>query len=157
METGSGMYYGHKDTTIAEVLESFFDQLPLFQRVAVRCLDSDSDPRAIYEVLLRHAIDGRLESHSVSLTSTQLRHAAANHVFTGFDELWFSQSEKRIDAIPSDIVLTSDAVNFSERIPEGLGTTMKNLASILVLGDGCGLNYATWDSRFSELLCELGL
>jgi hypothetical protein len=50
------------------------------------------------------------------------------------------------------LFLTSDSVDFNQRLPDGLEAYMKESRCVLALGDGCGLNYATWSSVFAAFV-----
>ena len=75
-------------------------------------------------------------------------------LMAGFDEVWLFDHGRPNKEVPLGIVLTSDAVNFNEQLPEGLETYMRETRCVLALGDGCGLNYATWDGEWHTWLVE---
>jgi tRNA U34 5-methylaminomethyl-2-thiouridine-forming methyltransferase MnmC len=102
--------------------------------------------------MVRFGVQARLEGTAVLVLPEQLYRAARVPVFTGFDEVRLFEHERPEKEVPSRLVLTSDAVDFNERLPDALEAYMRETRCVLALGDGCGLNYATWDSAFAAFI-----
>jgi len=78
--------------------------------------------------------------------------ALETDVLTGFDEVWIFRNESPTTSLESLSSATSDGVEFSAGMPAGLADAMDRTDCVLVLGDGCGLNYATTEDRIAERL-----
>lgn len=73
--------------------------------------------------------------------------------FTGFDELWLLPHRPNTD-FPPDSGFTSEEPITSDRSAknrESIGKWMRDVACILGLGDGCGLNIASPDPSILDM------
>jgi hypothetical protein len=89
---------------------------------------------------------------NICVTMPSLWRALEVGVLTGFDEVWVHGNELPTISLETAPSATSDGVSFSPGVPAGLADAMDATDCILVLGDGCGLNYATLDDRIAERL-----
>lgn len=153
-KTESGFYYGNAPGSVGQALRLLCEQIPGFGAAALRCLDSESAPSRIIETLCACGIEARLGASGVVLTRKQVCLAAHEGLFTGFDEVWFWREESIERQFLSDIVLTSDAINLAEGLPNSLERAMQALGSFLALGDGCGLNFVTTDRDLAAQIEE---
>lgn len=70
--------------------------------------------------------------------------------FLGFDEVFFSRKRPTTPKPPT-VVLTSE-VPVDDRDVEEIDRWMSEAGCCLGLGDGCGLNFATYDLPIAESL-----
>lgn len=82
-------------------------------------------------------------------TLVQLLHDENHEWFTGFDEVYICSSPPEQEK-PDSVRITSDRPLTVE--PVGLSSWMKRSTCYLALGDGDGLNFATFDVALAELL-----
>ncbi len=82
-------------------------------------------------------------------TMDRLIHDPSHEWFAGFDEVWICSSTPQ-HGKPHDLRLTSD--NHLQSEPTGLRPWMRESACVLALGDGDGLNFATFDADLADLL-----
>jgi hypothetical protein len=122
----------------------------------VRCVDSSASPDDIAKILAFHGVGHNVVCKNVILTINDLQTALKAEVFTGFDEVWI------VAGAPPDFDLshlrgaTSDGIEFSTGFPEALANAMAELNCMLILGDGCGLNYATSSGLIRQELAKWG-
>src|SRR4051812_36050365 len=69
--------------------------------------------------------------------------------FAGFDEVWICSSRPTCGK-PDDVRITSDNAMTTE--PDGLSAWMRSATCFLALGDGDGLNFATFDPTLAAVL-----
>ena len=74
--------------------------------------------------------------------STLLDLIEKHDLFSGFDEIWLCPRDPE-SAKPSDVRLTSD-VSLGPDPPPGLAEWMRSAGCFAGLGDGDGLNFATF-------------
>jgi hypothetical protein len=125
------------------------------QVLVVRSIDSARSQEDIAKILSFHSVPKQIVRGNVCLTRGDLRSALAAEAFTGFDEVWlFSETPPTEDlsAIPS---ATSETTDFGIGIPKELVKALERTQCLLVLGDGCGLNYATIDGRMAAAVLRL--
>ena len=132
-KTESGLYYGNALGSVGQVLSVLCEHLPRFGAAVLRCLDSESALSRIVETMRARGIEVRLGVSGVVLAGGEVCRAAHEGLFTGFDEVWFWQQEPVEGQFPSDIVLTSDAVNLADGLPANLERAMQTLGSLLAL------------------------
>jgi len=82
-------------------------------------------------------------------TLVQLIQDQKHDWLAGFDELWLCSSRPP-HGKPDNVRITSDQP--LEREPVGLAAWMINATCFLGLGDGDGLNFATFDGTLADLL-----
>ena len=150
--TSTGLYYGSTPGTAGSLLTRFPQHIPGFQYAVIRCLDSDSNPLSILRSMQQKDIEANHVDCGVHLNPVQLLYAANELIFTGFDEIWLFDTSMRTVHVPAELALTSDAVNLDSGIPDNLEQLMADSSCVLALGDGCGLNYATWNSDFASFV-----
>jgi hypothetical protein len=132
---------------VADVLTRI---LPLHDRdwlAIVRNIDSTHATDGLSNALAFHRVAYNIINGNVCLSIEAIQKAVSKEVFTGFDEVWIiagSPPASDLSMLPS---ATSDGADFSSRVPEGLLDAMVRTNCILIVGDGCGLNYATTSSR----------
>jgi hypothetical protein len=81
--------------------------------------------------------------------------AVEGHDFlTGFDEVWLCMDVPRSER-PPNLEITSD-VPFVDRAPAGLSEWMLEVGCRVGLGDGDGLNVATFDPHLARLIQAIG-
>ena len=120
----------------------------------VRSIDSSSSMDDLVRILAFHCIAYEVVHGNVCLSMSDLQKALDAGVFTGFDEVWIISGRPpamELSQLPST---TSDGTEFSRGMPEGLPTAMEKMNCILIVGDGCGLNYATSNEYIREAIME---
>lgn len=68
--------------------------------------------------------------------------------FNGFDEIWFMPDPPKMGK-PETLRITSD-LGFEADPPAGLSAWMQETECLLGLGDGDGLNFATFDPKIAD-------
>lgn len=118
----------------------------------IRSLDSSRETDDLAKVLAFHQLAYDLINGNVCLTIDHLRIALAAEAFTGFDEVWMIAGPPPATDLASMPRATSESTDFSSGVPDGLSSTMKETNCVLILGDGCGLNYATTSQQIEDAL-----
>jgi hypothetical protein len=118
----------------------------------VRSIDSAHSQDDLSNSLSFHTIPYRVLDGNIYLDSEAILKALAAEVFTGFDEVWILSGEVPSGDLTHLPSATSDATDFSKGIPEKLMKALQGIDCVAVLGDGCGLNYATSDERIAREL-----
>jgi hypothetical protein len=116
-----------------------------FETVLVRCLDSEREPAKLSEILSRLSDGLKLVDAGILLPRQLVFDHRFHELLNGFDELWFLSDTPARLSLESDVSLTSDGVRLVDGVPKDLERAMFHASSLAVLGDGCGLNIATWD------------
>ena len=131
--------------------------LPLWGRdwvAVIRGIDSARSNDGLTKVLTSHHMPYDVVNGNICVSVATLRKGGDVGLFTGFDEIWiFSGNPPTLDlaSLPS---ATSDAIDFSSTVPSELSVAMEEKNCIVVLGDGCGLNYAVSDQRIQEIITK---
>lgn len=119
--------------------------------VVIRCIDSTVDRSDLVAILNGHGITSEIICGNVCVTMGGLIEAVDTDVFSGFDEIWIFRRPPSIDLAELPPA-TSDAIDFSEQCHEEILRTVESESVAILLGDGCGLNFATCDPYFLEVL-----
>jgi len=101
-----------------------------------------------------------LVNGNICLSLEQLKTAMADGLFTGFDEVWIINGPPPAFNLESLPMATSDGRDFSLDspkdlildFPKELSSTMEKIHCVLILGDGCGLNYAATSEPLRDAL-----
>jgi hypothetical protein len=109
----------------------------------VRSIDSSRSTEEIARILTFHQVDHKVVSSNVCLSMDDLEKALNVDVFTGFDEVWLLSGMAPSFALGQVPYATSDGSDWSIAIPEEVPEAMERTGCILIVGDGCGLNFAT--------------
>jgi hypothetical protein len=99
-----------------------------------------------------HKIRHGFRSGNVVVTEEELRTALSKGVFTGFDEVWIFTDSPPIEDMQTLPSATSESTDFDSALPQELLEFLETTSFRVILGDGCGLNYATRDREIAELL-----
>lgn len=116
----------------------------------IRSIDSGDSQDYLNRALLFHKIKYEVAHGNFYVDAENLWRAIEREVFTGFDEVWI------YNGVPPQVDLggvrpaTSDGTDFSEGLPMEIAKALDTTHCLLVLGDGCGLNYATQDERIAS-------
>jgi hypothetical protein len=124
--------------------------LPEDAIVVVRSLDSARDPQEILSILAYHEVFARNGPGYVS-TSLAAMTLGMERVLVHFDEVWVCDHEPPDDLLETPII-TSEQEDFRREVPRRFEEAFLRTDGILALGDGCGLNYATTDSRIADAI-----
>lgn len=109
----------------------------------VRSIDSTCAADDLAKTLTIHRVGYDVINGNICMSMDALEQALSAGVFTGFDEVWIIAGlppASDLSMLPS---ATSDGTDFSLEMPEELSRSMEQIKAVLILGDGCGLNYAT--------------
>jgi hypothetical protein len=120
----------------------------------LRSLDSNCATGDLAKALQFHHIAYDLNNENVCLSIETLQKAVDEGVFTGFDEVWIVAGSPPAFNLASFHSATSDSADFSLDLPKDLPSAIKQTDCVLILGDGCGLNYAVAQQQ-QQLLEEL--
>ena len=114
--------------------------------VVIRGIDSTRSPDDLSRILASRGIAYSVTNGNICLSIPALGECLNTGLFVGFDEVWiFDQLPNfNLAFLPS---VTSDAADFSSAMPRELANATEDTRLIVVLGDGCGLNYAVRDER----------
>ena len=137
---------------VIDVLELLSNELPDFQCVAVRSIDSERNPAEVQRVLAAFQIPSTPVMDQVIVSRADSQRLVNRQLLAGFDELWFSSKSVWSSSIPDDLVLTVDGWTCANGLPNGLRDLMDRCACSLAIGDGCGLNFVTPDQSFAARL-----
>jgi hypothetical protein len=120
----------------------------------IRSIDSCRSLDGLVRILAFHHMAHKVVHRNVCLSMSELQKALDAGVFTGFDEVWIVSGRPpafELSQLPS---ATSDGTQFSGGMPEGLAEAVEKTACVLILGNGCGLNYATSNERIRQEMTQ---
>jgi hypothetical protein len=124
-------------------------------RCVVRALDSMWSGAEIQAALGRRGITVRLEAGMAVLEGGELLRVREQGLLTGFDELWLLSAGQPPTSVPDDAVFTSGSRQLTPDDAAAVGPILAAAGAWLVLGDGCGLNWATTSERARDVLVGL--
>ncbi len=146
-----GLTFGHLPAaTVPDALAELRDLLGCASHAIIRSLDSSHSERDLSRALSFHGVDFEVSFGNVCVSMGSLWKALEADVFTGFDEVWIFRNEFPSTTLESLTSATSDGADFSAGMPASLAGAMDRTDCVLVLGDGCGLNYATTEDQITE-------
>ncbi len=133
-----------------EALERALAAMPEVTAGAVDCIDSSHGVEGVPACLKHHGIRFETRGQAVIVQRGELLRAIEERVFTGFDSVWL------FSALPGEVAsalptVTSDGTGFQPCAPSSVLNAMRTLNCRLVLGDGCGLNWATPEPRIAAI------
>ena len=120
----------------------------------LRCIDSSRSVSDLVNILRSHDIAHRVINGNVCMTLVTINKAIADGLFHGFDEIWVISGTPPCIELSKYPCATSDGIDFSHEFPEGFAEVMRQVSCVIVLGDGCGLNYATNRSDIHQELLK---
>lgn len=120
----------------------------------VRSIDSACSRDGLSRALTFHRVPYDVVLGNIQLSMENLWRAVDAEVFTGFDEVWIFSGEFPAADLTRMPPVTSDGTDFTDGIPEEVARTFESGHCFLVVGDGCGLNYATSDDRIAKAIAE---
>ncbi|MFG0256850.1 MAG: hypothetical protein ACF8GE_03005 [Phycisphaerales bacterium JB043] len=119
-------------------------------RAVVRSIDSACTTGDLTKALAFHRIAYDVINRNICLSLDALQNALSNDVFTGFDEVWIIEGPPPAFDLAPLPYATSDGADFSSKFPEKLADAMEQTNCVLILGDGCGLNYCATYQQLQE-------
>jgi hypothetical protein len=122
----------------------------------VRSIDSACTTGDLTKAIAFHHLAYDVINGNVCLSVETLKQAMSGGAFTGFDEVWIIAGSPPSSDLASLPNATSDGADFSSELPEEVRSAMEQMSCILILGDGCGLNYATTSPQLHEELAGAG-
>ena len=125
--------------------------LPEVSHIAIRSLDSTVAIESLRHILNLQCVPFSQTNGNILISRESFYVALSKNVFTGYDELWFFQSEpsKDLFGLPR---ATSESEDFSVAIPTQVIDCMRETQCVLLIADGNGLNYITDNPAVIELL-----
>jgi hypothetical protein len=151
------LHHGRLVAGVSEVVDAGFDLLPAFELAAVPVLDGAERPAEWPEVKRRLRSEGiRTRQHRgvLLLEPGELDRFSSVGLFQGASELFLS-AEWNDEFEPFPGRISSDLHDFNEGTPLGLEEWATLSGSLLALGDGDGLNFATPNADLAERLNAL--
>ena len=122
----------------------------------VRSIDSIRDPEDLAYCLTAHGLPSNSDHGNVFVSGAALQEAVATAVLTGFDEVWVFLEAPPTECLGKVPSATSETTDFTNGVPKELRQAMERTDCLLVLGDGCGLNFATTVDRIArKLTCDV--
>lgn len=110
------------------------------QYALITCLDSDINPRALFEQgKLPVLEDAVIVGDGILVPTEVLLHSPGNELLHGFDELWFFPSQL-VTPKPSGVWIVGPS-RIKRKKVHALGDWMLETSCSLAIGDGEGLNY----------------
>jgi len=120
----------------------------------IRSVDSASSQDDLTAALTLHHVPYDVINGNVCVSIDTLGIAMERGLFTGFDEVWIvSGNAPGFDLSPLPHA-TSDGADFSSCIPGELSLGMEKANCVVILGDGCGLNYVTTTQHLQEVITK---
>lgn len=137
---------------VYDVLEHILASVEQECTLIIRVVDSHRSCEELSHMLSHHDIAHTTVHNNVCVGTEAIREVLSRGIFNGFDEIWIIAGSPPAFDLASLPSATSDSADFSINVPEGLLDTMEQINCFLVLGDGCGLNFATLSPRIREHL-----
>jgi hypothetical protein len=128
---------------LCDVARSLVDLLPTANSIAVRSIDSTVLPESLCQILDLHQIVLRRINGNILLTRESLLQVLSKRLLTGFDELWFFETEGPTHDLRYLPRATSDSEDFSVCVPSEIINAAQENKCVFVGGDGDSLNYLT--------------
>ena len=111
----------------------------------IRSLDSARSQELLLKILALHGVKSYVVASNVCVATRDLGLALEKEVFTGFDEVWIFRNGMPNLPLDSVVSATSDSEDFGIELPVDVAEAIDESGCVLVVGDGCGLNYAGQD------------
>lgn len=147
------LYFGRLQSTVSEVVDAG-DLLPEYELAAIAALEGVERPGedpAIRRHLRAEGIRPAEHRGTLLVDAGAIERISSVGLFGGGDEVYFS-TEWNDEFEPFPGRISSDAANFAEGTPLGLEEWMHDTSTVLVIGDGAALNYATTSADLHEKL-----
>ncbi len=148
------LHHGRLTATVADVLDAWLDLMPEFEMCAIPVLDGQERPGEWPTVRRRLRAEGiRASEHRgvLLLVPGELDQLSSVGMLNGNDEVLFLDDwNDEFESFPGR--LTSDLHDFEEMTPLGLEEWMIDAGCLLAIGDGNGLNFATFDPELAAKL-----
>lgn len=116
----------------------------------IRCLDSEASSDGLARSLALRHVSYEVSVGNVCVSIDALCRALRESLFTGFDEVWIVCHPAPLFDLGPLPIATSDGADFSSGVPEPLVRAIADSRCVVILGDGCGLNYVTSSGRLSR-------
>ena len=116
----------------------------------VRSIDSAYSTEDLAKALAFRRLSYDVINGNICLSVKTLQKAVSEWMFTGFDEVWIIAGPPPAFDFGSLPSATSDGADFSSDLPEELSHVMVETNCVVILGDGCGLNYATTSQQIQK-------
>ena len=148
------IYSGRLMATVSEIVDAGADVIPHFELAAVPVLDGQERPGEEPSVRRRLRAEGvRAGEHrgALLLEPGDLDRMASAALFTGGDEVFLvTEWDDEFEPFPGRV--SPDLYDFNESTPLGLEEWMVDAGCLLVIADGRGVNYATFNKELHERL-----
>ncbi len=147
------IYHGRLRSTVSDVVDAG-DVLPDYELAAIAVLEGQERPGeepAVRRRLRAEGIRPREHRGALLVEPGELERFAGAGLLGGGDEVYFATEwNDEFETFPTRV--GPDLVDFAEGLPLGLADWMLESRCVLVLGDGAGLNYATFSLELHERL-----
>jgi len=148
------LHCGRLSASIADVVDSGFELLPNFEMAAITLLEGAERP-AEWPTIRRRLRSEGIRAQSlrgvIMLEPGELERFSELGLFRGLDELFIMPDwDDEFEPFPGRV--SSDIQCFNEGSPLGLEEWMMDAGCLLALGDGSGLNFATFDKKLATML-----
>jgi len=139
----------------SEALSAVFEHLDPAWSAVIRCIDSARDSAEVAKILSHHGVQSRQVSGNTVISVDELKTVLKRNILNGFDEIWFVSGDSPVASLANIPPATSEGADFSTGPPSEITAVMITSDCVLVLGDGCGLNYATNRIHLAEVLAAM--
>jgi len=147
------LHFGRLRASVADVVDAGIDVLPHFEMAAIAVFEGVEHPGEFPEIRRRLRAEGiRSAVHRgvLLLTAGDLEKAVSAGLLSGSDELYLLEEwNEELEPFPGRV--TGD--DFMKGTPLGLDEWMVDAHCMLALGDGAGVNFATYDGELAARLC----
>jgi len=145
-----GMVRGHVSDALLRILRlRRHDWL-----VVIRQIDSASSQEDLTKALAFHCVPYQLINGNVCVSIDAVQ-SAVEELFTGFDEVWIVSGKPPSFDLASLPHATSESTDFSSGVPDEVLSAMDRTNCVVILGDGCGLNYATTAEEIQQEIVKI--
>jgi hypothetical protein len=146
------LQFGRLRASVADIVDSGIDVLPNFEMAAITMIDSVEHPGEFPEIRRRLRGEGlRPTAHRGALlvTPVDLEKAVAAGLLPGADELYLLEEwNDEFEPFPGHVANE----DFLKGTSLGLDEWMVDARCVLAVGDGAGVNFATYDDGLAARL-----
>lgn len=141
------LYWGFFNTSILELFIALRAELPAFDYLFIRSIDSEPDPVRLGIYLTRKAVSNEVSERGVLVPKFEFPRCVSPGILNGFDDVWLLSAKPSRISVPAPII-TSDSGPISEDEARATKLAMDVMNCPLACGDGCGLNCITASEPF---------
>lgn len=145
-----------ENASVGEALRLVLDRFEDSACVVLRSLDSYREVDDLVHCMEHGRYEFALVHRNVCLSLQTVR-ARLDTLFEHFDEVWLFRGAPpavSLELVPHS---TSDSKSFVESVPPEVLEALSRSGCVLLLADGCGLNYATTDEAIERAIAVLNV